>query len=211
MERLSNNFMNAKKEALLKLIQPLDRGLKTNADLNKAVFAAIANLESLNPTPQPTSTPLLLDGNWELLFTTSQELLGFGKLPLAKLGKIYQCIRIKDNRIYNIAELYSLPLLEGLVSVGAKFTVSSACRVEVKFERSIIGLQSLLKYRGGVQGVDQFIQFLETDQKARAIDIKIDREQRGWLEITYLDENLRIGRGNQGNVFVLQKVKTLTF
>ena len=200
-----------RKDALLNLIQPLDRGLKTNSEVNKAVFAAIANLESLNPTPQPTAEPQLLEGNWELLFTTSQELLGFGRLPLAKLGKIYQCIRIPDSRIYNIAELYSLPLLEGLVSVSAKFTVSSPRRVEVKFDRSIIGLQSFLSYRGGSQGVDQFIKFLETNQKARAIDIKIDREQRGWLEVTYLDEDLRIGRGNQGNVFVLRKVKTLSF
>ncbi|MGL4881863.1 MAG: PAP/fibrillin family protein, partial [Waterburya sp.] len=29
--------------------------------------------------------------------------------------------------------------------------------------------------------------------------------QKGWLDITYLDEDMRIGRGNEGNVFVLTK------
>lgn len=198
--------MNSPKLDLLQLIQGTDRGLKTTSTQNDAIFVAISRLEALNPTPQPTASPELLDGNWELLFTTSQELLGFGRLPLAKLGKIYQCIRCKDSSIYNIAELYSLPLLEGLVSVSAKFSATSAQRVEVKFQRSIIGLQRWLNYKGGYQGVNEFITFLESDRRARAIDIKINREQSGWLEITYLDPEIRIGRGNQGNVFLLQKV-----
>ncbi len=41
-----------------------------------------------------------------------------------------------------------------------------------------------------------------------AIDFNItSREQKGWLEITYLDDDLRIGRGNEGKVFVLTKVR----
>ena len=198
--------MSNPKQDLLQLVQATDRGLQTTSEQNAAIFAAISRLEALNPTPHPTATPELLDGNWELLFTTSQELLGFGRLPLAKLGKIYQCIRCKDSSIYNIAELYSLPLLEGLVSVSAKFSATSAQRVEVKFQRSIIGLQRWLNYKGGDQGVNEFITFLESDRRARAIDIQINRDQSGWLEITYLDPEIRIGRGNQGNVFLLQKV-----
>ncbi len=201
--------MDSKKEALLQLVQQTDRGLKTTGELNKAIFAAIARLEDLNPTPHPTAVSHLLDGNWELLFTTSQALLGFGRLPLAKLGKIYQCIRCQNSAIYNIAELYSLPLLEGIVSVSAKFSIASAQRVVVKFQRSIIGLQRWLNYNSSAQGVDDFIKFLETERPARAIDIKITREQTGWLEITYLDADLRIGRGNEGNVFVLRKVNVL--
>ncbi|NEP29276.1 PAP/fibrillin family protein, partial [Moorena sp. SIO3I6] len=39
-----------------------------------------------------------------------------------------------------------------------------------------------------------------------AIEFPINRDiQQGWLEITYLDDDLRIGRGNQGSVFVLTK------
>ncbi|HAX76849.1 MAG TPA: fibrillin, partial [Cyanobacteria bacterium UBA11372] len=43
-------------------------------------------------------------------------------------------------------------------------------------------------------------------KKFTALDFPIEsREQRGWLDITYLDEDLRIGRGNEGSVFVLTK------
>lgn len=196
----------SKKAELLNLVRQADRGLKTTTALNQAIYSAIAYLEEQNPTPHPTASPALA-GNWELLFTTSQELLGFGRIPFAQLGKIYQCIRLPDQSLYNIAELYGLPLLSSVVSVSAAFTVSSPRRVEVKFERLVIGFQGLLQYRG----VDEFIQFLTTGKRAIALDVKIDREQQGWLEITYLDSELRIGRGNQGNVFVLQKVPTITF
>jgi hypothetical protein len=43
-------------------------------------------------------------------------------------------------------------------------------------------------------------------KKFLALDFGIEnRDQRGWLDITYLDHDLRIGRGNEGSVFVLTK------
>jgi len=39
-----------------------------------------------------------------------------------------------------------------------------------------------------------------------AVDFPItSTNQKGWLETTYLDENLRIGRGNEGSLFILAK------
>ncbi|MEO1341942.1 MAG: PAP/fibrillin family protein, partial [Cyanobacteria bacterium J06635_13] len=52
----------------------------------------------------------------------------------------------------------------------------------------------------------RLIQQIESGKKFLPIDFKIDRgEQKGWLETTYLDHDMRIGRGNEGNVFVLTK------
>ena len=74
--------------------------------------------------------------------------------------------------------------------------------VDVKFERSIIGLQKLINY----QSPSQFIDLIEQEKSFPPLDFSIaNREQRGWLEITYLDQDLRIGRGNEGSVFVLTK------
>ncbi len=36
---------------------------------------------------------------------------------------------------------------------------------------------------------------------------KINKEQLGWLEITYLSDRIRICRGDKGTLFVLRKVK----
>jgi hypothetical protein len=71
------------------------------------------------PPPPPLEATDRLNGDWLLLYTTSRELLNIDRLPLASLGPIYQCIRLAENRIYNIAEVDGPPLLSGLVAVAA--------------------------------------------------------------------------------------------
>lgn len=191
------------KSQLLETIAGKNRGLLATPLEKQAILAAIAQLEDYNPTPNPLEATELLDGNWRLLYTTSEELLGIGRFPLLKLGPIYQCVRVKDAKIYNIAEVYGLPFLEGLVSVTARFEPVSQKRVEVKFERAISGFQRLINY----QFPNNFIEQIESGKRFTAIDIEIkNRERKGWLDLTYLDEDLRIGRGNVGSVFVLSKV-----
>ena len=190
------------KTELLNEIAGKNRGLLVSELDKKMILSAVAKLEDLNPTPRPTEAPELLDGDWRLLYTTSGGLLGLDRLPLVKLGQIYQCIRVADARVYNIAEVYGLPYLEGLVSVCAKFSAVSERRVTVKFDRSVVGLQRWVGY----QSPQALIQKFETGEKLMALDNPIlDREQRGWLDITYLDQDLRIGRGNEGSIFVLTK------
>lgn len=190
------------KSALLEVIAGKNRGLLATELDNQAVLAAVTQLEERNPTPQPLSAPEKLGGLWRLLYTTSRDLLRIDQLPLLKLGQIYQYIDASTATIYNIAEVYGLPYLEGTVSVAAKFEPVSERRVNVRFERSIIGLQRLIDYRSA----EYFIAQLEAGKKFMAIDFNITaREQKGWLEVTYLDDDLRIGRGNEGSVFVLTK------
>lgn len=169
------------------------------------VEAAATRLEERNPTPDPLTSDRLA-GNWRLLYTTSRELLNINRIPLASLGPIYQCIRLSETRIYNLAEVIGPPLLSGLVTVAARLEPVSTRRVNVRFERGVFGLQGLLGY----QSPDQFIDLLQANRHLsllQGIDFSINAErQAGWLEITYLDDDLRIGRGNQGNLFVLDRV-----
>ncbi|MEL6813228.1 MAG: PAP/fibrillin family protein [Cyanobacteria bacterium J06598_3] len=209
------------KNDLRNAIASKNRGISATDSDRQAITSMIARVEDLNPTPNPLTNAALLAGDWRLLYTTSTELLGIDKVPLAQLGDIYQCVRPELNRIYNIAEVTSLPYCEALVSVVASFepattdsiqelsasTVSSLSqrRVDVRFNRAVFGLQRLLGY----QSPAQYIEAIETTEKfnlLQGIDFPIDAgRQQGWLEITYLDEDLRIGRGNQGSVFVLTK------
>jgi hypothetical protein len=190
------------KTAILEAIAGKNRGLLATELDKQAILAAIANLEDLNPTPNPLEAPELLDGDWRLLYTTSKALLNLDGFPLSKLGQIYQCIRVATNSVYNIAEIYGLPYFEGLVSVAAKFEPVSSRRVNVKFNRSIIGLQRLIDYNSP----GNFIQQIESGKKFTAIDFPIKSgEQQGWLDITYIDGDMRVGRGNEGSVFVLTK------
>lgn len=191
------------KTELLRAIAGKNRGvLATDAD-KQAILAAIAQLEDRNPTPRPLEAANRLDGNWRLLYTTSQELLGIDRVPFLNLGQIYQLVRVQTQQIYNVAEVSGIPFLEGLVSVVAQFEPVSEQRVKVRFNRGIFGLQRLIGY----QSCDRFVQEIEAGKKFTAFDFAITRDdQKGWLDITYLDDDLRIGRGNVGSVFVLTKV-----
>jgi PAP_fibrillin len=190
------------KSALLEAIAGKNRGLLASDSERRAILAAIAQLEERNPNPRPLEAIDKLNGNWRLLFTTSQDLLRIDQFPLVKLGQIYQYIQASSSSLYNVAETSGLPYLEGMVGIAAKFVPLSERRVKVNFERSIIGLQRLIDYRS----VDHFIKQIEAGEKFKAIDFNItNREQKGWLDITYLDDDLRIGRGNEGSVFVLTK------
>lgn len=192
------------KTDLLDAIAPTNRGLLTSPEQNQDILTKVARLEARNPTPNPLSAVDLLNGNWQLLYTTSSELLGIDRFPLCSLGNIYQCVRVEHQRIYNLAEVQSV--LGGLVSVTATFEPVSEKRVNVRFDRAIFGLQSTLAY----QDPNQFIEAMQQTDKfnlLKGIDFTISSNRDpGWLEITYLDNSMRIGRGNQGSVFVLRKV-----
>ncbi|PSB54742.1 PAP/fibrillin family protein [Chamaesiphon polymorphus] len=194
------------KSKLLAAIAGKNRGILATSTDRQAILAAITELELRNPHPRPLTTAIdLLAGNWRLLYTSSQSLLGIDKFPLVKLGDIYQCIRPTTSAVYNIAEVGSLlPGLDGLVAIVAKFTPVNECRVNVRFNRSVIGLQRFIDY----SNPDTLIDAIENGRKFTAIDLPINRPEDkapAWLEVTYLDETLRISRGNEGSVFVLTK------
>jgi hypothetical protein len=194
------------KAQLLAEIATKDRGILATPTEKQAILATVTALESRNPHPRPLTTAIdLLAGDWRLLYTSSQSLLGIDKFPFVKLGTIYQCLRPTTSAVYNIAEVSSIiPGLNGIVSIVAKFTPTSESRVNVEFNRSVIGLQKLIDY----SKPDRLITAIENGQKFTAIDLLINRKEDrspAWLEITYLDESLRISRGNEGSIFVLTK------
>ncbi len=215
------------KAELLQLIAGKNRGLRVTEKENVQILSTVEKLEDHNPTANPFKNPELLNGDWRLLYTTSKSILNLENLPMAHLGEIYQCIRVEANKIYNIAEISGLPFMEGLISVAAKFEKVSIKRVNVKFNRSIIGLQRLLGYLSP----KDLIAKMEQGNAFPALDLNFGepnfnlpmlpalpalpnnifdrnsdkKEQSGWLEITYLDDSLRIGRGHQGNVFILER------
>jgi hypothetical protein len=194
------------KAKLLAAIAQKNRGILATSIDRQAIIAAVTELEFRNPHPRPLTTAInLLAGNWQLLYTSSQSLLGIDKFPLVKLGAIYQCIRPVTSTIYNIAEISSMiPGLNGIVAIAANFTPTSESRVNVQFNRSVIGLQKFINY----STPDLLINAIENGQKFTAIDLPITRQadrSPAWLEITYLDETMRISRGNEGSIFVLAK------
>jgi hypothetical protein len=165
---------DAAKQELLDLIAPLKRGLTATEDDAAAVEAAASALEKLNPTRNPLASPLI-NGQWELLYTTSASILGKTKPGfLRPSGPIHQILDAENLRARNRE---SAPLYN---TVSADLRPLSSSKVAVQFDE--FGLF------GGL------------------IKIKAPPSAKGELDMTFLDEELRVSRGDKGNLFVLRMV-----
>ncbi|XP_004485513.1 probable plastid-lipid-associated protein 4, chloroplastic [Cicer arietinum] len=168
-----NNYVQSLKVELYETIEPLDRGAEATSEDQQRVDKIACKLEAMNSVKEPLNSDLL-NGKWELLYTTSQSILQT-KRPkfLRPNGKIYQAINVDTLRAQNIE---TWPFYN---QATANLVPLNSRRVTVKFDFFKI---------------------------ASLIPIKSPGTGRGQLEITYLDEDLRISRGNRGNLFILKMV-----
>ncbi|XP_015943695.1 probable plastid-lipid-associated protein 4, chloroplastic [Arachis duranensis] len=163
---------NTIKQELLQAIAPLDRGADASPDDQQTVDQIARKLEAVNPTKEPLKSNLL-DGKWELIYTTSQSILQTKRPKLLRSVTNYQAINVDTLRAQNME---SWPFFN---QVTANLTPLNARKVAVQFDTfKILGL----------------------------IPVKAPGRARGELEITYLDEELRVSRGDKGNLFILKMV-----
>ncbi|KAK6945587.1 Plastid lipid-associated protein/fibrillin conserved domain [Dillenia turbinata] len=161
------------KEELFEAIAPLDRGADAFPQDQDRVDQIAKKLEALTKIKEPLKSNLL-NGKWELIYTTSQSILQTQRPKfLRPNGKIYQAINVDTLRAQN---LETWPFFN---QATANLVPLNSRRVAVKFD--------LFKIGG-------------------LLPIKSPGSGRGQLEITYLDEELRISRGNRGNLFILKMV-----
>lgn len=170
------------KQALLEKLEPLDFGRKVVNDKaqQEEIAELIKQVEATNPSKSPGTDPNLT-AVWDLIYTTSDSILGTDRLPLFLPDRIVQELNGEKLTGRNV-EYISIGPLRIVSSIDAALKPVSPFRFDVNFLRfNLLGF----------------------------ISINVEKNERftGWLEVTYLDEDLRISRGNRGNVFVLVKRK----
>ncbi|XP_057976507.1 probable plastid-lipid-associated protein 4, chloroplastic isoform X2 [Malania oleifera] len=163
---------NSLKEELLGVIGPLDRGADASPEDQRTVDQIARKLEAVNPVKEPLKSNLL-DGKWELIYTTSKSILQTERPKFLRSRVNYQAINVDTLRAQNME---SWPFFN---QVTADLTPLNSRKVAVKFDYFKI---------------------------AGVIPIKAPGRARGELEITYLDEELRISRGDKGNLFILKMI-----
>tara|TARA_B110001452_G_scaffold54849_1_gene42292 strand:+ start:1138 stop:1770 length:633 start_codon:yes stop_codon:yes gene_type:complete len=165
--------IEAGKASLLQVIESTGQG-RCGPGMRATVLTEIEALEALNPTPNPLEAPDLLTGCWRLIYTTSDSILGVTRpRPFKPRPRILQSIDASK-----LAAKNEEWVLRGLLknSVRAELTPRDDGRtVDVQFKKFGIG-------------------WLRIPAPASA---------RGVLETTFLDDSLRISRGDKGNLFVL--------
>jgi len=207
---MSNQLSPKEKlQAKLNEIQQLkgDGSPVTNLQIEKTISAEIeqliTELERVNPHPQPIRyAAALLEGAWILHYSTAREIRTLVSLPLGlQLGKVYQVIDVANKLFFNLAQVqHPWGLVSGYVKVTARFepvieetTGQADKRINVYFDKRYFTVEKIL-------GIDT------RQLKPFIVKVTNNLEDRiPSLDITYLDETLRIGRGGDGSLFILSK------
>ncbi|EEF43508.1 plastoglobulin-1, chloroplastic [Ricinus communis] len=215
------------KRCLVDTVYGTKFGFQASPEIRGEVLELVNQLEALNPTPAPVDSSQILDGTWILLYTAFSELLpllAVGSVPLLKVEKISQEVDTSNLSIVNSTTLSS-PFATFSFSASASFEVRSSSRIQVEFrEGSLqppeinskidlpvnvdvfgqnINLSPLQQSLNPLQELVANISRTISGQPPLKVPIPGDRS-RSWLLITYLDEDLRISRGD-GGLFVLVK------
>ena len=127
-----------------------------------------------------------LKGVWELRWSSSNS-------PFLKYSPFIDNIQFLDPFNLNGLNLLKPRGIKSLIGTGILISLYyiNEKRIGVKFTKA------------GVMGP----KFGRKNIKAMK---EINNEQLGWLEITYLSNNLRICRGDKGTLFVLRKINSPT-
>ncbi len=203
-----NNRLLLKEKLLARLKEiRTDGSPVTDLQLDKAVAAEIeqltTELEELNPHPKPLLyATSMLDGAWQLQYSTAREIRSLDSLPLGlQLAQVYQVIDVANKGFFNLAFVkHYFGLLSGYVKVTASFAPaidnSSPLpnkRLNVNFDKRYLAIDKII-------GIDtpQFNPF-------KVVPANNPQGRIPTLDITYLDETLRIGRGGDRSLFILSK------
>lgn len=196
--------LKEKLQTLLEKIRKHDDSPVTNLKLNKTLVEEIeqltTELEEVNPNPQPLLyATSLLNGNWQLQYSTAREIRSLSSLPLGlKIGTVYQEIDVANKSFFNLAFVkHPLGLISGSVKVTATFEPAEEetnKRINVKFDKRYLSIEKIIAIQ--TPKLNPF----------KVVEANNPQDRIPYLDVTYLDETLRIGRGGGGSLFILKRV-----
>ncbi|KAL0379174.1 UNVERIFIED_CONTAM: Fibrillin protein 5 [Sesamum radiatum] len=101
-----------------------------------------------------------------------------------------QCV--EKGKAVNVIKVSAkgLNLLSGQLTIDASFKIATESRVDISYNKSVITPEQLMNvFR---KNYDLLLGIFNPE---------------GWLEITYVDDTLRIGRDDKGNMFILERLE----
>lgn len=177
-----------------------ERGIFGLQDVDReALEDIIQAVEAENPTPQPTlDNAIAASGRWRLVYTTLQ-ILGRRRVKLAiatskkaglvSLGDFIQVVDAETMETSNVVHFSIMGTTTGTFTIRATYEVENDFRVNVMTTGTELQPASLQKLLGANESL--LIEIFNPE---------------GFLNITYVDDSMRIGRDDKGQLFVLEKM-----
>ncbi|MEO1432404.1 MAG: PAP/fibrillin family protein [Cyanobacteria bacterium J06633_8] len=198
---VENLNRNSLKKQLIKLVValPSQEAIFPQPELN--IDEIIHKLEEINPTPQPLNldNQALLSGNWQLIYASNgtvvtRQVATIPDWTGIKIKQVYQILNYSDQGIAtsNCAKI-ELPLLGEW-----KIQASGIWKREEDEKTALVSFDAF-----SFQATKPFnVPFHLPELKIPVIENL--RNEAVWMT-SYLDEEIRVGRGKKGNLFLFQR------
>ncbi|TXG72374.1 hypothetical protein EZV62_000953 [Acer yangbiense] len=195
---------------LLSAVSGLNRGLAANTDDLQKADAAAKELEAVGGLVDLSVVLDKLQGRWRLLYSSafSSRTLGgsrpgppTGRLLPITLGQVFQRIDILSKDFDNIVELelgapWPLPPVEVTATLAHKFELIGSAKIKIIFQKTTVKTTWNLSQLPPLE-LPRFPDALRPPSDTRS--------GSGEFEVTYLDADTRVTRGDRGElrVFVI--------
>ncbi|KAF8400203.1 hypothetical protein HHK36_013499 [Tetracentron sinense] len=169
--------------SILSRVTKTDRGVLLTQEGHKEVAEVAQQLQKYC-VDKPVKCPLIF-GEWDVLYCSVPTSPGggyrsaIGRLVF-KTNEMIQVVEAPDT-VNNMVSFSAFGFLDGEVSLKGKLRVLDDKWIQVVFE--------------------------PPELKVGALDFKYGGESEVKLEITYVDEKIRLGKGSRGSLFVFQRRK----
>ncbi|CAM9821404.1 unnamed protein product [Scytosiphon promiscuus] len=196
------------KARLLRVSAGVNRGLSCREGEQEEILEIVKELENQNPNPTPNDGfaegTSILTGEWKLIFTSALDVLSLGLIPGVEVAQIYQNINEDGTEIANVVDLQpkAAPVFE-------RFAGSTTARLKVLAASGLEGDKRLtLSFRSSQYSPQTL---LGRDVSSTLPPLKVSFPEipgtnAGWVDTTFIDEDIRVARAFGGNLFVLARV-----
>ncbi|KAL4578505.1 hypothetical protein LXL04_014628 [Taraxacum kok-saghyz] len=190
---------------LLSSISGLNRGLVASDEDIKKADSAAKEIEAAGGPVDLTTDLEKLQGRWKLIYSSafSSKTLGgsrpgppVGRLLPITLGQVFQRIDTVSKDFDNVVELelgapWPLEPVEVTATLAHRFEIIGSSKIKIIFEKTTV------KTTGSLSQLPRF----EVPQLPEQFRPSTNRGS-GDFEVTYLDSDLRVTRGDRGELRV---------
>lgn len=192
-EPISETELRAKKlvRTVLQEVEGTDGGLDISSEKRKTVDALLEELEEIGKTqtPRPLDNPLLF-GNYEVSYVST----GRKQDGAPAGGNFRQGI---GRLIFQTRGVYQSVLAPDIVVNKVAFAL-------LGFIRGAVGLRGTVEDYGSGRDTAKVL-FEQPSISFGSLHFRIGPESDVVLTTTYLDENVRLGKGSLGSLFVFKR------